>query len=632
MSEGSDSALFRRIQHDMVPVRADLRILATTDMHMNVLPYNYMTSQPCDRVGLARTASLIATRRAGHPNTLLLDNGDFLQGTPMGDYAARRGNLPRLRRKTHPAIAAMNAMGYDAASLGNHDFNYGLPFLRHVVQDARFPFLAANLRTRFGRDFAGHTILRRRIVTADGQHEHIRIGIIGFLPPQTVEWDRDLSDMLSCDDILTSARQQVPALRAAGAQIVIALAHSGIGSETPRPRMENAATALAAIEGIDAVIAGHTHQVFPGPAFRASAAIDPVRGTLCGTPAVMAGFGGSHLGVIDLALTRDDAAGWRVADFTVRCEAVPADLPAQPEVAAPALHAHRATLRHLRRRIGRIDAPLSSYFSVIGEDPGLRLVNMAQRWHVRRCLRGSKWQDLPVLSAAAPFRAGGRGGPDHYTDVPQGRLSLRGLADLYSFPNRICALVLDGSQLRDWLERSASLFCRVSPGSSDSPLLEEQFPCYNFDVIDGVEWQIDLSQPARYDADGIATNLGRGRIHGLARQGRPVQMQDRFVLATNSYRLSGCGLFSPLARGNEIVLTGEALTRDVLGRYIRRRRRIDIPAAPLWSFRPMPDTTVTFDTGPLGLGHLDRMDADRRARLQYTGPTPEGFARLRLTL
>ena len=154
---------------------------------------------------------------------------------------------------------------------------------------------------------------------------------------------------------------------------------------------------------------------------------------------------------------------------------MPADLPAAPEIARPVMADHRDTLRQLRRRVGRSDAALTSYFALIGVDPGLRLVNMAQRWHVRAGLRGTCWQDLPVLSASAPFRAGGRGGPGHYTDVPGGRLSLRSLSDLYSFPNRICAIRLDGAQLRDWLERAAGMFRRITPGGHDQPLLAEDF-------------------------------------------------------------------------------------------------------------------------------------------------------------
>lgn len=607
-----------------------LRILATTDMHMNVLPYNYFADRPCDRTGLARTASLILRRRAEVRNVLLLDNGDFLQGTPLGDLAA--ASRGQSSRRIHPAIAAMNALGYDAAALGNHDFNFGLPFLRTVAARAGFPFLAANLQLRRGPGFRRYAILRRRMLDWQGRQVEVAIGVVGFVPPQTADWDRDLSDQLTCLDIIDTARQVVPEMRADGAQIVVALAHSGIGSLTPKPGMENAAAALAALPGIDAIIAGHTHEVFPGPDFPPSPGIDPRAGTLLGKPAVMAGFGGSHLGVIDLQLRRDGDGSWHVADFVVQAEPVDAAIPSSVAIARPVLGAHRDTLRHLRRRVGRSATALNSYFSLIGHDPGLRLVNMAQRWHVRQRLKGSEWASLPVLSASAPFRAGGRGGPLHYTDVPPGPLSLRNLADLYFFPNRICAIRLSGAQLADWLERSASVFRQLRAGEADAALIEPTFPCYNFDVVDGVTWEIDLAAPPRFAADGRLVDPAARRIRDLRWQGRPVDPASSFVLATNSYRLASCGLYSPLVSSNEVALKGDDLTRDVLRHYVRRRRRIAIDTAPHWRFAPMPGTSALFDTGPGGLVHLDLVAARHPARIEYAGATPGGFARLRLHL
>lgn len=610
---------------------ADLRILTTTDMHMNVLPFDYLTNAPCNHVGLARTASLISMRRAERENHLLLDNGDFLQGTPIGDFAAQqRGDRPS--RMPHPAIAAMNALNYDAAALGNHDFSFGIPYLRNVIAQANFPFLAANMKILKGSGFQRHVILTRIITTAGGARETLNIGVIGLLPPQTTEWDEDLSDFASCDDIVDTARIIVPQMRAKGAQIVIALAHSGIGAPCPTPGMENAATALAAVDGIDVVVAGHTHERFPHPDFPAGPDVDPLAGTLCGKPAVMAGFGGSHLGVIDLRLRKADGGDWAVDDFDVRCEKVDAALPAHQDIARPVMGMHRQTLRHLRRRVGRLETPLNSYFSLIGHDPGLRLINMAQRWHVRSRLQGTEWANLPLLSASAPFRAGGRGGPDHYTDVAAGRLNLRNLADLYVFPNRICAIRISGAQLRDWLERSASLFRQIRPGSKDASLLDPAFPCYNFDVIDGVTWQIDLSQPARFSPGGSLMAADAHRIAALTWHGEAVRDGDQFLLATNSFRLASCGLFSPLVSQNQVALKEEQLTRDILRHYVRRRRRIHIASHPNWQFQPMADTSVTFNSGPGSLRHLDSLPESGQQRLDFTGQTDEGFARFRLHL
>lgn len=601
-----------------------LRILATSDLHMHLLPYDYLAGRPSDHVGLARTASLIHEKRAEVPACLLLDNGDFLQGGPMGEVVARQSCTAH----DHPAIAAMNALAYDAVALGNHDFNFGLAFLRRSVGRARFPVLAANLTLRQSKGFAPYALLQRQLTDAAGRVHPLRIGVMGFLPPQTEEWDDDLRRAMRSTDIIDSARQIVPRLKALGADVIIALAHSGIGPPEPSTRMEHAATALAALPGVDAVIAGHTHEVFPAPHWQGRPGVDPVRGTLCGKPAVMPGFGGSHLGMIDLDFRIDPAGLPEITGFQVACLPVAPGTPSSRLVTRPVQAAHRATLRQLGTRVGRSALPLSSHFAVIGHDDGLRLVNLAQRWHVRRQLAGTPFAHLPVLSATAPYRAGGRGGAHHYTHVAPGRLSLRHIADLYSFPNRVTAIRLSGAQLRDWLERSASMFNRVEHGARDVPLQNPEFPIYNFDVIDGVTWQIDLSQPARFHPDGRLADAAARRILDLRWQSAAVGDGDSFILATNSYRLAGCGLFSPLVSNNEVVLARDALTQDVLRRYVRQRRRICLPTQATWRFMAQPESSVLFQTSPdASRGHLPDPH-----RLEPLGRTPEGFQLIRYFL
>ncbi|TRW96768.1 bifunctional 2',3'-cyclic-nucleotide 2'-phosphodiesterase/3'-nucleotidase [Paracoccus sp. M683] len=607
-----------------------LRIMATTDMHMHVLPYNYLADKPSDRIGLARTASLIQLRRAEVANSLLFDNGDFLQGNPMGDYIAEVRGVNA--RSPHPAILAMNALGYDAGTLGNHDFTFGLGFLRRVLGAANFPLTLANLTPHAGRRLPPWVILDRRLRDSQGRLRNLRIGVIGFAPPQTVDWDRDLRHELGSEDVLASARRLLPQIKAAGADLIVALSHGGIGPIAPERRTENASTALAALPEIDVVIAGHTHQVFPSPAFAGIEGVDAERGTLMGKPAVMAGFGGSHLGVIDLRLERDGTKAWRVADFAVEAEQVNGKHRPLRKIYSPTLGAHRETLRHIRRRVGRTEAPLNSYFALIGQDPGLRLVAMAQRWHVRRMLRGTEWDGLPILSAVAPFRAGGRGGPDHYTDVPAGALTLRSLSDLYFYPNRICAIETDGAQLRGWLERSASIFCQMQPGLADQPLINPDFPSYNFDVIDGLTWQIDLTRPSRYHPTGQLLAPDSSRIRNLTHHDRRVGDGDRFLLATNSYRLATCGLFGPLIGQNRVVLDDETMTRDVLRRYVRRRRRVEPTTSRHWNFLPIKGASAIFETGPSAVKHLTRLAEAGDYHMECAGETDDGFIRIRLDL
>lgn len=606
-----------------------LKIMATTDLHMHVLGYNYFADRPAPRFGLSRAAAQILAERADCPNCLLFDNGDSLQGSPMGDFLAEAAPSRKRSRAVHPAIAAMNALAYDAATLGNHDFSFGLEFLRRVIGGAEFPFVSSNLTCRRALQVLPHAILPRQMRDHAGQMHDLRIGVIGALPPQTVAWEPALRGEIAVADILDSARHAIAALQAQGADLIIALAHSGIGPITPHPMIENAATALADLPGLDVVIAGHTHSVFPSPDHPSGPGIDAKLGTLAGKPAVMPGFWGSHLGVIDLRLVPSDdpARRWQVGAF--RSQAIPVGGHGEHAlVAGPALSSHRQTLRHYRRRIGRSRTALSSHFALIGDDPGLRLVAMAQRWQVRKALQRTRWSDLPILSAVAPFRAGGRGGPDHYTDMPAGPLTLRNLADLYLFPNRLCAVLMTGEKVREWLERSASMFQQVLVGMQDQPLIDPAFPGYNFDLIDGLDWRIDLSQPPRYASDGRVLNASAIRVTSLCHRGRPVAPDQMFVLATNSYRLSDSGLFAPVVAGQPVILDSIARNRDVLKRYVSRRRVVAPQGRLGWGFGDMQGTSVLFRTGPGAQAHLDRLPASTES----LGLDDEGFLVLRLHL
>lgn len=609
---------------DLPSAGIDLRIMATTDLHMHVLGYDYFANRPSARLGLSRAAALIARERGAAPNSLLFDNGDFLQGSPMGDYLAAADETGA--RRPHPAITAMNTLGYDAATIGNHDFSFGMGFLRRTLEGAGFPFVSTNLVPRKPLPCFADILLPRWFHDRAGNARLIQIGVLGFLPPQTVEWEPELRSEIGVEDILSSARAGIARLRAAGADLIVALSHSGIGALDPGPMTENAATALAALTGIDLVIAGHTHRIFPAPDHPGGPGIDPQAGTLAGKPAVMPGFWGSHLGVIDLGLM-PEGDGWRIASFRSRAEPVETQAD-HPAVTVPALPAHFGTLRHFRRRVGRTKLPLSSYFTLIGDDPGLRLVTMAQRWHVRRALRGTRWQDLPILSAAAPFRAGGRGGPDHYTDVPAGRLTLRSVVDLYHFPNRICAIRLNGSDVAEWLERSASLFRRITPGGADQPLIDPEFPSYNFDIIDGLDWQIDLTRPPRYTADGRLADADSHRVTALSHRGQPLRPDQQFILVTNSYRMSDCGMFAPVVAGRPVLLDGSFRTREVLRRYIARRRVLAPEGSAGWRFAPLPGTSVLFETGPAAVPQLHRL----KTPVEPMGLAENGFLQLRLHL
>ncbi len=624
--------------------QAHLRLMETTDIHVNVFPYDYYADKQNDTMGLARTATIIDSIRAEAANSLLIDNGDVLQGNPMGDYMAYQRGLKD--GDVHPVIKAMNTLGYTVGTLGNHEFNYGLDFMFKVLNGANFPFVCANLtKGQLASDpkqddlfFKPYLIVEKTIKDGAGNESPVKIGFIGFVPPQIMLWDiKNLEGKAQTRDIVESAKAWVPAMKEAGADIVIALSHSGIDGTAPSDKMENASLHLAAVDGIDAIFTGHQHLVFPGPkTWDGIQNADPVKGTLHGKPAVMAGFWGSHLGLIDLLLEKDGKS-WKIVAFTSEArpiyhrddkKKVVADVADKKDVIEAAKAEHEATLAYVRTPVGKTSAPLYSYFALVADDPSVQVVSQAQTWYIKQMLADTEFKDLAVLSAAAPFKSGGRGGADYYTDVPAGDLAIKNIADLYLYPNTVQAVVITGAQVKNWLEMSAGMFNDVKPGTKDADLLNADFPSYNFDVIDGVTYQIDLAQPRKFDNDGKVINADANRVQNLQFDGKPIDPERKFVVVTNNYRAGGGGKFPDIA-ADKVVFQAPDTNRDVIVRYVHEQGTINPSADGNWIFKPVAGATATFQSGPKAKQFIADV---KGAKIEDAGEGTDGFAKFRLVL
>ncbi len=282
-----------------------LRLLETTDLHAALVNYNYYQGKKDDRIGLIKTASLIRQARAESTNSLLFDVGDHLQGNPLGGYMAWVKGLSR--RDIHPVYRAFNRLNYDAITIGNHEFNYGLEFLGKSLKGAKMPVVNANVfyANENKPYFHPYALLKKTVIDESGKRHKLHIGVTGVLPSQIMNWDKEkLEGKLRVIPMADAVKMYIPEMKKRGADLIILLAHTGISSAHYVPNTENAAYYLAAIPEIDAVLTGHSHAVFPGPVFQKMPNTNLENGTIFGKPVVMAGSKGTRLGIIDLNLQK----------------------------------------------------------------------------------------------------------------------------------------------------------------------------------------------------------------------------------------------------------------------------------------------------------------------------------------
>jgi 2',3'-cyclic-nucleotide 2'-phosphodiesterase/3'-nucleotidase len=252
-------------------------------------------------------------------------------------------------------------------------------------------------------------------------------------------------------------------------------------------------------------------------------------------------------------------------------------------------------------------APIYSYFAQVADDPSVQIVANAQAAYVRRAIQGTAYEALPVLSAAAPFKTGGHQGWSYYTDIPAGALAFRNVADLYMYPNTLKAVLVTGAQLREWLEMSAGQFRRIAPdGPAVQPLLDESFPSFNFDTIDGVSYEFDLTQPARYDGSGKLVAPDAHRVRNLRRAGAPVAMDAKFIVATNNYRAFGGGNFPGLDGTNVVIDAPDENRQIVVDHLAQFAGSIDPSADGNWKIQPVPGVAMRFRTGSAATRYLAR--------------------------
>ncbi|MER7897578.1 5'-nucleotidase C-terminal domain-containing protein [Streptomyces sp. NPDC096046] len=534
-------------------------VLGTTDLHGNVFNWDYFTDKEFDDrdhndVGLAKVSTLVNRVREekGRRNTLLIDAGDTIQGTQLSYYYAKVDPITAEGGPVHPMAQAMNAMDYDAAALGNHEFNYGIPVLRKFEQQCRFPLLGANaLDAKTLRPaFAPYSMHRLR--TPHGRD--VKVAVLGLTNPGIAIWDKaNVQGKMTFPGLEEQAAKWVPKLRSMGADVVIVSAHSGSSGTSSYgdqlPYIENAAALVAEqVPGIDAILVGHAHTEIP-EYFVANKKTG--KRVVLSEPLKW----GQRLTLFDFELVWEKGC-WRVEKVgakVLNSNTVEED----PKITKLLLDEHEKVVAYVNQVIGTNAAEMTSAEAPYKDVPIIDLINHIQADTVRQALAGTEHAALPVLSQAACFSRSAR--------IPAGRVTIRDVAGLYVFENTLEARLMTGAQMKAYLEFSANYFAQTAPDAAVDPAKltnANGTPDYNYDVVSGLSYEIDIAKPAG------------SRVTNVRFEGQPLADDARFVFAVNNYRANGGGNFPHVAAAPVLWSNSEEI-RNTMIAWVKAKGSID---------------------------------------------------------
>lgn len=531
------------------PQRYSFTVLGTTDLHGNALNWDYFTDKEFDDaahndVGLAKISTMVdgIRRERGRRNTLLIDAGDTIQGTQLSYYYAKVDPITAKHGPVHPMAQAMNAIGYDAAALGNHEFNYGIPVLRKFEEQCDFPLLGANaLDAKTLRPaFAPYVIKKLR--TPQGRE--VRVAVLGLTNPGIAIWDKvNVQGKMTFPGLEEQAAKWVPKLRSMGADVVIVSAHSGADGTSSYgdqvPYVENAAALVAEqVPGIDAILVGHAHVEIPE---RRVVNKESGKEVVLSEPLKW----GQRLTVFDFDLVWE-RGGWsveRVASKVLNSNTAVED----KKITKMLSGEHRKVVAYVNQVIGTSSVTMATTEAAWKDEPIIDLINHVQTETVKAALAGGEWAALPVLSQASCF--------SRTAVIPAGDVTIKDAAGLYPFENTLEARLLTGAQILEYLEFSARYYVQTAAGAPVDPAKltnAGNTPDYNYDAVSGLTYEIDIAKPAG------------SRIVNLRFEGEALDPAARFVLAVNNYRASGGGNFPQVATAQQVWANSDEIRNTII--------------------------------------------------------------------
>ncbi|WP_458243154.1 bifunctional metallophosphatase/5'-nucleotidase [Streptomyces sp. MAI_2237] len=517
--------------------RYSLTVMGTTDLHGHVFNWDYFkdaeyTDKAGNAQGLARISTLVNRLREekGRCNTLLLDAGDTIQGTPLTYYYAKVDPITAEGGPVHPMAQAMNAIGYDAAALGNHEFNYGIETLRKFEEQLRFPLLGANaLDAKTQKPaFPPYFIKKFRVPGAPP----VKVAVLGLTNPGIAIWDKAyVQGKLQFPGLEEQAAKWVPKLKSMGADVVIVSAHSGSSGTSSYgdqvPYVENSAALVAQqVPDIDAILVGHAHVEIPEL---------KVTNTKTGKPVVLSEplAYAERLSVFDVELVFAKGR-WTVESVSskvLNSNTVADD----PKITKLLADEHAKVVEYVNQVVGRATETLTTVEARYQDAPIIDLITKVQEDVVKAALAGTQYASLPVIAQASPF--------SRTSEIPAGDVTIRDLSSLYVYDNTLVAKLLTGAQIRAYLEYSAEYFVQTAPDAAvdvEKLTNANNRPDYNYDYVSGLSYDIDIAQPAG------------SRIKNLTFGGAALDDARQFVFAVNNYRANGGGAFPYVATAQEL--------------------------------------------------------------------------------
>ncbi|HSD44984.1 MAG TPA: 5'-nucleotidase C-terminal domain-containing protein [Pyrinomonadaceae bacterium] len=525
------------VARSFVPDRVQITILGTTDLHGNINPIDYYTNKPDNR-GLAKIATLIKRVRREHPNVLLIDSGDTIQGSPLESFHGRKNNQP-----PDPMMLVMNSLNYDAMAVGNHEYNFGLKVLEKARGEANFPWLSANTYDVSKQKPHYKPYIVKEVAG-------VKIGILGLTTPGVPNWDNPPNYAgLEFHEPVAEARKWVPVLRQTEKVDVVVIAmHMGLGEDLRTgeanpgqvPHENEAINIAKEVPGVDVIFMGHTHRDVPSL-------------YLNGVLLTQANHWGRHLARADVYLQKSDT-GWRV--YAKSGRTFPADdrVEPDPDVVKLAEPYDNETQGWLAKVIGQSAEELTAKEARFRDTAILDLIQKVQ-------LEAGKAD----VSMVASFNSEAR--------IAKGPVNVRDIAGLYVYENTLVVLEVTGQQLKDALEHSAKYFKAYVPGKAPADLVDEKIPAYNFDIAEGVTYDLDISKP-----------FGQ-RIQNLRFRGQPLSPTRKLRLATNNYRVNGGGGYTMYKNAPVVYRSSEEI-RELIIDWLERNKTVPVKPNNNWRLVP----------------------------------------------